>query len=645
MIPRALRLLVLVLLATPALAPAARLWIVAQQHPAADDEGPGTEARPFRSVAPAAHHAVPGDTIRIHAGTYRERVAPAAGGEPGLPITYEGAPGEIAVLSGSDPLPGPWREEPDGLSSHPLGDLGYETHWQPFRTPIRRLPGLTCGLLFADGRRLAQARSRAAAAATPGTWWYDPDTDRVLVRFPPGPRPRLVEAAARERVFAPRLRGLGHLVVRGLVIQHAAGQFPSGFWLKDDRGYPQAGALGTRSGHDWIIENNLIRENAALGLDLGIEGGRDPEGLQPAPADHGRHLVRANVLEANGAGGIAGYRAPGVRIEGNIVRGSNWQGHTAPEAAGIKLHFAYDVRIEGNHVHDNDAYGIWLDNVYTGARVERNFVHGNGGAGIFFELGGGPGIAAWNIVAENQGDGIYLHDASDVLIAHNLVALNRQLGIHARTVTDRRWTDRERGDAPTPVGTHRVRVLNNLFIDNGGGAISLPFPSPTSSANHSDHNLYLARTQWQLQIDLTRLWHLNLNDGVAAIPPQTRRAALAGLDPAAADTGYLTLENWRAFTGQDHSSRAQIPGTHIIENGALAQGGFAFRGLGGWLRFARSEAINSQPVPPLPELEGALDYLGQKPPDPASPPRPGPLQNLPDGEVTLRLWPRPAPAP
>ena len=52
-------------------------------------------------TAEAAAIAQPGDTITIRGGLYREWVNPASGGEATTPITYQGAPGETAVISGS----------------------------------------------------------------------------------------------------------------------------------------------------------------------------------------------------------------------------------------------------------------------------------------------------------------------------------------------------------------------------------------------------------------------------------------------------------------------------------------------------------------------------------------------------------------
>ncbi len=78
--------------------------------PHGDDAGPGSSERPLRTLAAAARLAEPGDTVRVHAGTYRERVDPPRGGESeSKRITYEAAPGERVVITGSEPVKD-WRK-------------------------------------------------------------------------------------------------------------------------------------------------------------------------------------------------------------------------------------------------------------------------------------------------------------------------------------------------------------------------------------------------------------------------------------------------------------------------------------------------------------------------------------------------------
>ena len=72
-------------------------YVVDQNHAKATDDGPGTEEVPFKTISRAAEMAKPGDTVLVRAGIYRERVAPARGGEEGMPITYMAAPGEAPM--------------------------------------------------------------------------------------------------------------------------------------------------------------------------------------------------------------------------------------------------------------------------------------------------------------------------------------------------------------------------------------------------------------------------------------------------------------------------------------------------------------------------------------------------------------------
>ncbi|MBI1897314.1 MAG: DUF1565 domain-containing protein [Acidobacteria bacterium] len=45
-----------------------------------DDRNDGSSSRPFKTITAAARAAQAGDTITVHAGTYRERVTPPRGG-------------------------------------------------------------------------------------------------------------------------------------------------------------------------------------------------------------------------------------------------------------------------------------------------------------------------------------------------------------------------------------------------------------------------------------------------------------------------------------------------------------------------------------------------------------------------------------
>lgn len=224
------------------------------------------------------------------------------------------------------------------------------------------------------------------------------------------------------------------------MFEHCANQAP----------FPQLGMVSTRSGHDWVIRDNVIRRAKTVGLDVGSEYWRTDLIPRTLPEDQkllrkgGRHLVTGNLVVDNGLCGIAGWSCRGVRIIGNTVERNNALSLTTNECdweewAGIKLHEADEALVEGNLVRFNGAHGIWFDNGYNRARITRNVLFGNVGSGIFIELGAGSVLVDNNIVANTTpysglypGRGIYVHDASGVRICHQSGFRQRgRGGVHA----------------------------------------------------------------------------------------------------------------------------------------------------------------------------------------------------------------------
>ena len=78
----------------------------------ADDNGPGTSAKPFRTINKAAQVLQPGERVVIAAGTYREFVRPARGGSGAdKMISYEAAPGAKVYIKGSE-IVKDWTQDP-----------------------------------------------------------------------------------------------------------------------------------------------------------------------------------------------------------------------------------------------------------------------------------------------------------------------------------------------------------------------------------------------------------------------------------------------------------------------------------------------------------------------------------------------------
>ena len=490
-----------------------RTLVVNQQHSSANDKNPGTENRPVKTISRAAELAQPGDTVLVHAGVYRERVSPARGGEKGRPIVYMAAPDEVVYIKGSDVWKPKWQAV-KGQRNVYLAKLDPKMFgkYNPYRTDLLTMENRTCGQIFVDGGRLKEMGSVEEVYATPGSWRATGDHDGIYVHFPGsgwGPEKRLVELTTRGRIFAPYKRGLSYIQVKGFNMEHCGNNYPATFYWTTPGSGPQAGALGCRGGHHWVIENNSIRWTKTIGLDCGTEGPADADGLnQPQSKKPGHHLIRNNIISDNGACGVAGYKSLRTKIIGNVFERNNNLGFNASEEGGVKTHFFIGGLIEGNLFRDNETFGLWLDNVWAQTRVTRNVFVNNRDANILLEMGGGPLLIDNNIIALcrdgwNNASGIYATDSGGVTMAHNLFVYNKGFAMNARKAGNRsyrvyprdiQWWDKG-WDGDDPLGIDRVqcvpvnlKLFNNLFL---GGWIDLPLsPGPLAQGNESDYNLF-----------------------------------------------------------------------------------------------------------------------------------------------------------
>ncbi len=638
----------LLLLALPIFGPgvSARTWVVSQGHPQAADHGDGTETSPFKTIAPAAERAQPGDTVLVHAGIYRERVKPARGGEKNAPIVYAAALGKTVTIKGSDVYRGSWRaiDGVDSVFAASLKELTFGLY-NPFKTPHCAFKNRSRGQVFVDGRRFRELESIEAVKRSHGTWAVDSAKDEVVVHFPPRKRPHqcFVELTCRTRIFAPVKRGLNHITVRGFTMEHCGNNYQRAFYARG-RKTVQAGALGCRGGNHWIIENNTIRWAKALGIDCGNEGRYDLEGKNQTPGENpGYHIIRNNAITDNGCGGIAGLRSLRTEILGNRIERNNYLGIGMPETAGVKMHFFIGGRIEGNLFRDNETYGVWLDNVYAHARVTRNVFIGNKTAGIFLEMGGGPALVDNNVVAFTRGihngAGIYAHDAGGFTIAHNLIIGNTLWGVYIRQVTGRSYSVYPEvidSWATPPSGKKKcrpenIRVLNNIIAINGRGAINMPYPGPNAQGNTSDYNLFSSggMMSWLHMMPFVA----NVNGGVdydgivAAFHKAYEEKGVAREDRPPILKYHrgplLGLDGWRTLTGFDvHSDQPD------------ARYGFVATELTASVEMKETPPqLGAQPIPGI-----ERDFYGR--PLPAAP-IPGPFQNLVRGKNRLNLWPVP----
>jgi len=454
-----------------------RTYYVNARHPKASDDNPGTEESPFATINKAAQVLQPGERVVVSPGVYRERVRPARGGTaPDKMISYEAQPGTTVVIKGSrvfhpewnpTTLPGGsvrvWHAKLAGtlFDGYNPFDIDNVTSKQfdvmEWAQPLRGKPPYTLvrGLVFQDGRLLRQVVQRDQLTEGGGTWWVDRPKQELHVRLfdDKAPTNATIELTTQETIFAPDSAGLGFIRVKGFTIEHAAGPFP----------WEQVGAISTTRGHHWIIEDNTVRWANGVGIDLGIQMPGWPQ-----PPVVGFHIVRRNIVTDCGVCGICGLgpgrRNFGLLIQDNLLtRNAFYDVERLFETAGIKTHNNVRCLIRRNLVVDTPhGPGIWMDWNNQFSRCCQNVIiraatmHG----GIFVEASYQPNLIDQNVVWETTGHGIYEHDSTGQIFAHNLIAKSSKSGFHLHgRITDRRVDGRE-----MVYGRHKV--LNNLLAGN-----------------------------------------------------------------------------------------------------------------------------------------------------------------------------------
>ena len=525
-----------------------RTYHVAQKHPKADDANAGAKERPWLTIQRAAEALRPGDTVFIHDGVYREFVRPFVGGTGyDRMITYRAAPGAEPVLKGSDPWRPKWRGEGEGLWSAP-----YKRHsWdQPENWPKPRHGAMhRAEQVFVDGKLLVHVDTMQELKTQPRRFLTDDDAGRLWVHLEgdAAPAGRSIERSTRQQVFAPAVRGLGHIRVQGLTMLHAAAPECNGAcWHR----HGHRAMLSVRAGHHWIIEDNTIEWGNAQGLDIGGEGFAKDLSQQPIVSNEkGCHQARHNRVNYHGVAGIVGWagRTQHLLLEDNVTNYNCQKGNLYQyESAGVKLHNAEDCIIRRHRAHRNNAFGIWLDYRCLRNRITQCILTENMCAGFFFEVSAGPLLVDNNVILAsrdaprgNWAEGIYSHDGNHATYVNNYIRGCRGHGVRIRNLFARVADGK-------PTTTSHNRVWNNFIFDNTRGELNFNPDVPRAEHNHSDHNIF-----WRDGKPL----HVRLDFGGTK---RTWESTEVGKALGKSGKGMLTVpfNAWQEVAGEDAHSLA-----------------------------------------------------------------------------------------
>jgi hypothetical protein len=500
-----------------------KTYYVDGQAPSADDAGPGSQERPFRTVNRAAQVLLPSERVVIAEGVYRECVRPARGGKsPEAMISYEAAPGAKVVIKGSavvqgfrpsegwnlglDPKTGKpvkaWELRIDPALFHGYNPFQVDNvigtrYWIDYAKDNMATYFRRRGMVFVDGKPLEPVEGATELAGPSprslnffsdvrwsplfqelspyaGKVWIESNGMTLHVRLADDddPAKHTIEITTEEQVFAPAQRYQAFIRVKGITFQHAGNGFP----------VPQRGMVSLNRGHHWIIEDCAFEWANSVGLDVGNE---DWQASQP-PHPVGFAVVRGNTFRYCGIEGIGGTGGPqDTLVEKNLFEWIGWQDAAMmSESGGTKMHVAKNLLFRHNVLrHIRHANGLWLDIGNDNVRITGN---------LFADIPGHVNPHAVHIEgseALNQIDnnifykltgGILIRDTNNVIIAYNLFLDCDEVGVD--TVSGIK--------GPRPIFGHTIDVRNltvygNIFHRMGRSAIEF-----TNARNEADGNVY-----------------------------------------------------------------------------------------------------------------------------------------------------------
>ena len=490
----------------------------------ADDNGPGTQDHPFRTINHAAQVLQPGERVVIASGTYREAIHPARGGTgPDAMISFEAAPGANVVVKGAVVVSG-WQPSegwnigldtethqpvkawelhlnpklfPSGYNPFALDNVTDDRYWINYAKDNMWNYFRRRGLVFVDGKPLEPVESPSALAGPSprslnffsdihwaplfkefspyaGKVWVESDGLTLHIRLAndDDPSKHVIEITNQESVFSPAKPDQSYIRVKGITFEYAGNSFPN----------PQRGLVSTNHGNHFIFEDDTFEWANSIGLDIGNVDWAAARSPEPVGFD----IIRHNIFRYCGIEGLGGTGGPqDVLVEKNLFEWIGWQDAARmSESGGTKMHVTRNLLFRNNVVrHIRHANGIWLD---IGNRNDR--ITGN----VFADIPGDvnphaihiEGSDALNEIDNNIFDhltgGILIRDTNHVIIAYNLfldcakVCVDTVSGING----------------PRPImghtnNVHDLRVYDNVFAGMGRSAIEFNNPQ-----NEADGNVY-----------------------------------------------------------------------------------------------------------------------------------------------------------
>lgn len=493
---------------------------VAQTHVAAADTNPGTAAQPFQTISAAVKKLVPGDTVWVHNGVYREQVEYEAEGMSWThPITVAVWPGDEVTVKGSDIVTG-WENHEGAIWKK----SNWETNSQMVFVDGGNLQQIAGEMVkyLVTGNRWKGRVGEGLADLTENSFFVDREGKTLYIQLAGGKDPNAATVEVSKRNFLWVASGK-YLVIEGFRMMHS-----------NTSAYVNWPSVRIRGEHI-VFQNNHVSWCDFIGL--GINGSY------------------IDVLDSSfndcGNSGIGGNCYRGCRLINNETSRNNWRNWSSGwHSGGFKLiPYERHLLIERHRAFDNNCDGMWIDSLGS-SNITINACESarNKGNGLHYEIGQ-RGVVTNNLFHHNGGRGIYLSSSSYMLVAHNVCYANGMSGIVSHGAMRKApQTQHPKGIVPA----RNNLIYGNILTDNlnpklkpkgWGYRPELILPNVDKDPElfggcHSDHNVYFRSDGRKIPFWYVwgeKVWH--------------------------------TLESWRRDTGNDLHSVIADPMFVDPENG------------------------------------------------------------------------------
>jgi hypothetical protein len=340
------------------------------------------------------------------------------------------------------------------------------------------------GQVFVNDIMYIQCPYKIEMEKEPNTWYYDISNNQLYVNISTDIKCANIEITNQRRLFAPHIRGLKNIIVDGFIIERCGNNYPNKFWSVPQN--QQAGAIGTRCGKYWTIQNNIIRYANGVGIDWGNEGGADQDleyGSNGKAQGAYGHVIKNNIISDNGAAGTASYMGKNFEFSGNTIERNNnlkFYGKRRWESAGIKVHCPTGSTIANNLIRHNYCHGIWSDQgAGVGSAFKNNIIIENEGSGINFEIGSTTSGKVINNIFDKNEYGVSLVTSGGVMIAHNLFlsSIKADIYTHIFNRTTDKWD------------SLNLEILYNIFVKSPS-YLQLTIPKEGVASRYMNYNQY-----------------------------------------------------------------------------------------------------------------------------------------------------------